>query len=84
MLPAMVRSTWLLGVSTRLQAVPAPGLALTALVLLNLMWGGSLPATKLALESFRTGIVTRRVHHTTPSSRSSSRSGAACSRGAII
>jgi len=37
MLPAMVRSTWLLGVSTRLQAVPAPGLALTALVLLNLM-----------------------------------------------
>ena len=32
--------------------MPGPGLALTALVLLNLMWGGSLPATKLALSSF--------------------------------
>jgi drug/metabolite transporter (DMT)-like permease len=36
----------------RLDAVPTPGLALLGLVLLNLMWGGSLPATKLALDSF--------------------------------
>jgi drug/metabolite transporter (DMT)-like permease len=40
------------GVRARLEAVPPPGLALAALVLLNLMWGGSLPATKLALLSF--------------------------------
>jgi drug/metabolite transporter (DMT)-like permease len=33
-------------------AVPAAGVAFTSLVLLNLMWGGSLPATKLALDSF--------------------------------
>ncbi|HEY3060450.1 MAG TPA: DMT family transporter [Chloroflexota bacterium] len=39
-------------VAIRLEAVPAPGLALVALILLNLMWGGSLPATKVALESF--------------------------------
>lgn len=52
MLAAMVRSTWRLGVSSRLDAVPAPGLALLALMALNLMWGGSLPATKLALASF--------------------------------
>ena len=39
-------------VRSRLEAVPTPGLALAALVLLNLMWGGSLPATKLALLSF--------------------------------
>src|ERR1700730_4535214 len=45
--PAQVSSTL-----ARVEAVPAPGLALTALVLLNLMWGGSLPATKLALLSF--------------------------------
>jgi drug/metabolite transporter (DMT)-like permease len=32
--------------------VPSPGVALAGLVALNLMWGGSLPATKLALESF--------------------------------
>jgi drug/metabolite transporter (DMT)-like permease len=32
--------------------VPAPRLALAGLVLLNVMWGGSLPATKLALLSF--------------------------------
>ena len=37
---------------SRLEAVPTPGLAVAALVLLNLMWGGSLPATKLALLSF--------------------------------
>jgi drug/metabolite transporter (DMT)-like permease len=48
----MVRSTWLVGVSSRLGAVPAPGLALATLMALNLMWGGSLPATKLALQSF--------------------------------
>jgi drug/metabolite transporter (DMT)-like permease len=36
----------------RLDAVPAPGLALLGLAFLNLMWGGSLPATKLALQSF--------------------------------
>jgi drug/metabolite transporter (DMT)-like permease len=36
----------------RLDAVPSPGLALFALILLNLMWGGSLPATKVALDSF--------------------------------
>jgi len=36
----------------RIEAVPAAGVAFTALVLLNLMWGGSLPATKLALDSF--------------------------------
>jgi drug/metabolite transporter (DMT)-like permease len=52
MLPPMVRASWLPGVSSRMDAVPAPGLALGALVLLNLMWGGSLPATKLALQSF--------------------------------
>lgn len=39
-------------VRSRLGAVPTPGLALAALVVLNLMWGGSLPATKLALQSF--------------------------------
>ena len=50
MLRPMVRAGWLLGVSSRMDAVPAPGLALGALVLLNLMWGGSLPATKLALQ----------------------------------
>jgi len=38
--------------TVRMAAVPAPGLALLALILLNLMWGGSLPATKVALESF--------------------------------
>lgn len=48
----MIRSMRRAGVSARFEAVPAPGLALTALVLLNLMWGGSLPATKLALQSF--------------------------------
>jgi drug/metabolite transporter (DMT)-like permease len=32
--------------------VPTPGLAMLSLVLLNLMWGGSLPATKVALDSF--------------------------------
>jgi drug/metabolite transporter (DMT)-like permease len=37
---------------TRFEAVPRPGVALAALVLLNLMWGGSLPATKLALDDF--------------------------------
>jgi drug/metabolite transporter (DMT)-like permease len=52
MLAAMVRSTWRLGVSSRLDAVPAPGLALATLMALNLMWGGPLPATKLALQSF--------------------------------
>jgi drug/metabolite transporter (DMT)-like permease len=36
----------------RLDVVPTPGLALVGLVLLNLMWGGSLPATKLALADF--------------------------------
>jgi drug/metabolite transporter (DMT)-like permease len=41
-----------IGVRSRLEAVPAPHLALAVLVLLNLMWGGSLPATKLALLSF--------------------------------
>ena len=35
-----------------MDAVPTPSVALTALVILNLMWGGSIPATKLALESF--------------------------------
>jgi drug/metabolite transporter (DMT)-like permease len=39
-------------VAARLQAVPDAGVALGALTLLNLMWGGSLPATKLALDSF--------------------------------
>jgi drug/metabolite transporter (DMT)-like permease len=48
----MLRSPQAVGVISRLQVVPATGLALTALVLLNLMWGGSLPATKLALLSF--------------------------------
>jgi drug/metabolite transporter (DMT)-like permease len=32
--------------------MPTPGLALVSLLLLNLMWGGSLPATKVALDSF--------------------------------
>lgn len=36
----------------RLAAPPAAGLALLTLALLNLMWGGSLPATKVALASF--------------------------------
>src|SRR5712692_3543992 len=39
-------------IGVRLEAVPSPGWALLGLVLLNLMWGGSLPATKLALDSF--------------------------------
>jgi len=42
-------TTQTLSLRARLEAVPAPGLALGALVALNLMWGGSLPATKLAL-----------------------------------
>jgi drug/metabolite transporter (DMT)-like permease len=48
----MLQPSPVLSVRARLEAVPAPGLALGALVLLNLMWGGSLPATKLALLSF--------------------------------
>src|ERR1700682_898795 len=48
----MVPSAQFVSFRARLEAVPGPGLALTALVLLNLMWGGSLPATKLALLSF--------------------------------
>src|SRR5438876_2665066 len=39
-------------IGVRLEAVPSPGWALLSLILLNLMWGGSLPATKLALDSF--------------------------------
>ncbi|HEY0582692.1 MAG TPA: DMT family transporter, partial [Chloroflexota bacterium] len=39
-------------IGSRLEAIPSPGLALFGLVLLNLMWGGSIPATKLALLSF--------------------------------
>ena len=38
--------------ASRFEAVPSAGLALASLVALNLMWGGSLPATKLALDSF--------------------------------
>jgi len=48
----MLRSAAIDRVSSRLQAVPAAGVALLVLVLLNLMWGGSLPATKVALLSF--------------------------------
>jgi drug/metabolite transporter (DMT)-like permease len=48
----IARANQVVSVRSRLEAVPAPGLALTALVLVNLMWGGSLPATKLALLSF--------------------------------
>src|SRR5712691_7809357 len=39
-------------IGVRPEAVPSPGWALVSLILLNLMWGGSLPATKLALDSF--------------------------------
>src|SRR5712691_8586072 len=39
-------------IGVRLEAVPSPGWALLSLILLNLMWGGSLPATKVALDSF--------------------------------
>jgi len=35
-----------------LEAVPRPPVALLGLALLNVLWGGSLPATKLALASF--------------------------------
>jgi len=38
--------------SSRLQTVRAASLALVALVLLNLMWDGSMPATKLGLVDF--------------------------------
>ncbi|MDQ3809077.1 MAG: DMT family transporter [Chloroflexota bacterium] len=38
--------------AARLDALPTPGVAMVALALLNLAWGGSLPATKLALDSF--------------------------------
>src|SRR5713226_1137226 len=48
----MAQRAHLARIGVRLEAVPSPGLALLGLVLLNLMWGGSLPATKLALDSF--------------------------------
>src|SRR5882724_6811457 len=48
----MAQPASLARIGMRLEAVPSPGLALLALALLNLMWGGSLPATKLALDSF--------------------------------
>src|SRR5882672_6810862 len=48
----MAQPAHLARIGLRLEAVPSPGLALVALILLNLMWGGSLPATKLALDSF--------------------------------
>lgn len=48
----MAQPAHLARLSVRLEAVPSPALALAALILLNLMWGGSLPATKVALESF--------------------------------
>lgn len=52
MLPEMAEQTARVPIALRMQSVPTPGLALVSLVLLNLMWGGSLPATKAALESF--------------------------------
>src|SRR5258708_26983010 len=48
----MAQPAHLARIGVRLEAVPSPGWALLGLVLLNLMWGGSLPATKLALDSF--------------------------------
>src|SRR6266851_1752532 len=48
----MAQPAYLARIGLRLEAVPSPGWALLALGLLNLMWGGSLPATKLALDSF--------------------------------
>src|ERR1700716_2368664 len=48
----MAQPAHLARIGVRLEAVPSPGWALLGLVLLNLMWGGSLPATKLALNSF--------------------------------
>ncbi len=51
-MPGRYAASVVQALALRLEAVPAPGLALLALILLNLMWGGSLPATKVALESF--------------------------------
>src|SRR5437660_1157332 len=48
----MAQPAHLARIGVRLEAVPSPGWALVSLVLVNLMWGGSLPATKLALDSF--------------------------------
>src|SRR5438445_3388420 len=48
----MAQPAHLARIGVRLEAVPSPGWALVSLVLVNLMWGGSLPATKLALLSF--------------------------------
>src|SRR5713226_9638782 len=48
----MAEPAHLARIGVRLEAVPSPGWALLGLILLNLMWGGSLPATKVALDSF--------------------------------
>src|SRR5438309_1806631 len=48
----MAQPAQLARIGVRLEAVPSPGWALLSLILLNLMWGGSLPATKVALDSF--------------------------------
>ena len=48
----MAQPAHLARIGVRLEAVPSPGWAFLGLVVVNLMWGGSLPATKLALDSF--------------------------------
>src|SRR5437762_11114122 len=48
----MAQPAHLARIGVRLESVPSPAWAFVALALLNLMWGGSLPATKLALDSF--------------------------------
>jgi len=52
MLASMIPSARGASLSSRLQTVRAASLALVAVVLLNLMWDGSIPATKLGLVDF--------------------------------